>query len=217
MGLNLTEEYIDSLEINLDDIIKKISEELQIGFPKVSATVKLFKDGNTIPFISRYRKEATGFLDEVAVRDVFHKMINFENLETRRIEIIKAIFSQGKLTEEIFLNIIKCSTYSELEDLYAPYKKKKKTRGMMAIEKGLEELANLMEKEKHIESFAKDFVDIEKGVNNEDEALQGAMDIIAERIAHNIENRRLIKNYVFNNGFLTIKGKKNEETSVYKM
>lgn len=219
LEINFTEEFISNLEIDNDKIIQRISNELNIPLFKVKATVNLLKDGNTVPFISRYRKEVTGSLNEVEVRDISHLLITYENLETRRIEIIKSIFSQGKLTEEIYSNIIKASNYSELEDLYAPYKKKKKTRGMIAIEKGLEELACLLEKidDIRLEKEAQRFISEEKGVNSIEEAIQGAMDIVAERIAHNVENRKLIKNQLIQNGFFVVKGLKDQDTSVYKM
>ena len=122
MSLSLSQEFIDSLSVNTDDIISRISTALNLPLRGTEAVVRLLKEGNTIPFISRYRKEATGSLDEVQVRDISHTLINLENLEERRIEIIKAIFTQGKLTDEIYINIQKCTTYTELEDLYAPYK-----------------------------------------------------------------------------------------------
>jgi uncharacterized protein len=106
--------------------------------------VELTAEGCTVPFISRYRKERTGELDEVQVRDVVHRHESLTNLETRRIEVIQAIFGQGKLSEELYKNIKKCATLTEIEDIYAPYKRKKKTRGMVAVEKGLEPLAELM-------------------------------------------------------------------------
>ena len=121
-------------------------------------------------------------------------MISLENLENRRIDIIRIIYTQGKLTESLLDNIMKANTLSELEDLYAPYKKKKKTRGMIAIEKGLEELADIIEKENDevIENEAVRFINEEKEVNNIEEAINGAKDIIAERIAHDIEKRKII-------------------------
>jgi uncharacterized protein len=217
--MDINEELINKLEINKQEIEKIISEELKIRINQVHATVELLNSGNTIPFISRYRKEATGSLDEVQVRDIQHSLLLHENVETRRIEIIKGVFSQGKLTAELYGNILKAVTYVELEDLYAPFKKKKKTRGMIAIEKGLEGLADLMEKlgELDIEKEASKFIDVDKGVNNVDEALHGAMDIIAERIAHNTDNRKLVKDYIVNNGNFIIKGMKDPEHSVYKM
>ena len=141
--MELNEAFINGLEISVKEIIKKIAAEIGIEGWKAQAAVSLLKEGNTIPFISRYRKEATGTLDEIQVRDVSHKLSYLENLEQRRIEVLRGIFSQGKLTEDLYNNIKKCDTLSELEELYAPYKKKKKTRAMIAIEKGLSELAGL--------------------------------------------------------------------------
>lgn len=215
--MELNEDFINGLEINPVDIIKNISQELNIPVRQVNATVNLFKEGNTIPFISRYRKEVTGSLDEIQVRDISHKLSYLENLETRRIEIIKGIFAQGKLTDELYLNILKCSTLTELEDLYAPYKKKKKTRAMIAIEKGLEELAGLMMTIKDIEKEAARFINPDKGVNSAEEALQGAMDIIAEKTAQDVDNRKLVREYINGSGEVVIKGLKDESTSVYKM
>jgi len=217
--MEINELFIESLKVNPLEIETKISKELNIAINQVRATVDLIKSGATVPFIARYRKEATGSLDEVAIRDINHQLEYNENIENRRIEIIKAIYSQGKLTEELYENITKATTYTEIEDLYAPFKRKKKTRGMIAIEKGLEELANLMETldDINIEKEAKRFVNVELGVNNENEALEGAKDIIAENVAHNIDNRKDIKEFILKNGAIVIKGLKNEETSVYKM
>lgn len=215
----ITEDYINSLSVSLMDIKNRIAAELGITTGQVSTTVDLLKDGNTIPFISRYRKEATGSLDEVQVRDVSHRLTYLENLEQRRIEIVKIIFDQGKLVPELLKNINKAMTQVELEDLYAPYKKKKKTRGMLAMEKGLEELAELIltADDDTVETEAERFVDEEKGVANADEAIQGAMDIIAERVAHDLDNRKFIKEYMTKNAVLKCAGQKDEESSVYKM
>lgn len=217
--MEITEEYIDSLEASLQDIIVKISTDLDIHAAKVQATVNLLKEDNTIPFISRYRKEATGSLDEVQVRDISHKLTSYENLEARRIEVIKIIFGQGKLDEKLLKNIMKADTMTGLEDLYAPYKRKKKTRGMLAIERGLEELAEIMESQGDdaVESEAPRFVNEEKGVKTADDAIKGAMDIIAERVAHDIDNRAFVKDYILSNASLTVKGNGDEESSVYKM
>ncbi len=215
--MEINEVFIEGLVVNQAEIERKIATELNIGLLQVRNTVDLLKSGSTIPFISRYRKEATGNLDEVQVRDINHKLLFHENIETRRIEIIKGIFGQGKLSEELYENIMKATTYSEIEDLYAPFKKKKKTRGMAAIEKGLEELADLMEKVKDIEKEATRFVDEEKGVKNVKEALEGAMDIIAERIAHKVDNRKKVKDFMMQNSQFIVKGLKDGEKSVYKM
>lgn len=215
--MELSPEMITSLEVNPLEIIQKISVNLSIPIKQVNATVNLFKEGNTIPFISRYRKEVTGSLDETQVRGISHELSYLENLETRRIEVIKGIHSQGKLTDELYQNIKKCETMTELEDLYAPYKKKKKTRAMIAIEKGLEELADLMMKTKNIEAEAARFVNEEKGVKSADEAIQGAMDIIAERIAQDIENRKVLRDFMMGFAELVVKGLKEGDASVYKM
>lgn len=217
--MEITQEFIDSLALSEMDIQRKIAEGLNIPIRQVIPTVNLIKEGNTIPFISRYRKEVTGSLDEVQVRDISHKLTQLENLEQRRIEICKGIFSQGKLSESLFENIQKASTITELDDLYAPYKRKKKTRGMIAIEKGLEPLAGQIEKEEDdkIEEEALKYIDPEKGIENADDAINGAMDILAERLAHEIDNRSFIKNYLLKNGKLVVNGLKEENSSVYKM
>ena len=215
--MEFTPEFIESLSIDPVKIIKKISEDLSIPLNKVNATINLLKNDNTIPFIARYRKEVTGGLAETEIRDISHLLNYLENLENRRIEIIKSIYRDGKLTEELYSNILKCTTLTELEELYAPFKKKKKTRGMIAIEKGLEELANLMLKLENIEIEAKRFINPEKAVNTVEEALAGAMDIIAERISQDIDNRNILKDYIYSNAKIKTKGLKDEATSVYKM
>ena len=217
MSLSLTQEFIDSLSVNTDDLISRISTALNLPLRGTEAVVRLLKEGNTIPFISRYRKEATGSLDEVQVRDISHTLINLENLEERRIEVIKAIFAQGKLTDEIYINIQKCTTYTELEDLYAPYKQKKKTRGMKAIERGLEPLADLICTQKDVSAEIAKFINPDNEVMNEKDAVAGAMDIIAERIAHDTDNRKRIKQAILDEGRIVIKGNKDADTSVYKM
>ncbi|MGC8765256.1 MAG: Tex-like N-terminal domain-containing protein [Brevinematia bacterium] len=217
--MKLTAEFVESLAVSQPDIIRKISSELNIPIHKVNATVNLLKSDNTIPFIARYRKEVTGNLSEVEIREISHRLDYLENLEERRIEVIKSIFNQGKLSEELYNNLLKCETITELEDIYAPYKKKKKTRGMIAIEKGLEELANQMYllNDSQIEEEAKRFIDKEKGVNNIEEALQGAMDIVAERLSQNIDDRTTVRDFIYSTGRINVKGLKDEAISVYKM
>ncbi|MFN4216062.1 MAG: Tex-like N-terminal domain-containing protein, partial [Brevinematales bacterium] len=171
--MEFTKEWIDSLTIDPVGIIRKISEQLHIPFHQVQATVNLLKEGNTIPFISRYRKEVTGSLNEVQVRDISHQLTYLENLEERKLEVVRSIFSQGKLTEDLFVNIHKCQTLTELEDLYAPYKKKKKTRAMIAMEKGLAPLADYMEQQADVEKEAVKYINPDIGVNTVEEALQG--------------------------------------------
>jgi uncharacterized protein len=204
---------------------------------QVSAVVGLLAEGSTVPFIARYRKEKTGNLDEVQVRNVDHLFSSGKNLETRRIEIIRLIFEQGKLTEPLYNNITKAATLAELEDIYAPYKRKKKTRGMIAVEKGLEPLARAMREleEAPLREKAAEFVrgadhpDIaehpELAVETVEDALQGAMDIIAEQTAQDPDNRADIKRFYLKDGRILVKGsgvegKGDEEakkTSVYQM
>ena len=217
--MELNDAYINGLAVDEGQIIGRISGEIDVSERQVRATVVLIKEGNTIPFISRYRKEATGSLDEIQVRDISHLLTQYTNLETRRIEILQNIFSRGLLSEELYANIMKCMTLSELEDIYAPYKQKKKTRAMIAIEKGLEPLADMMVTltDPELEKASLQFVDAEKGVENRDDALQGAMDIIAERIAQDMDNRASSKNFVVKYGQVVINGLKNAEESVYKM
>ncbi len=215
--MEFTKEWIDSLTIDPVAIIRKISEQLSIPVHQVQATVNLLKEGNTIPFISRYRKEVTGSLNEVQVRDISHQLTYLENLEERKLEVVRSIFSQGKLTEDLFVNIHKCQTLTELEDLYAPYKKKKKTRAMIAMEKGLAPLADYMEQQPDVEKEAEKYLNPELGVNTVEEALQGAMDIIAERVAQDMDRRAVVREYVQKTGKFEVKGLKEADVSVYKM
>ena len=166
-----------------------------------------------LPFISRYHKERTGELDEVQVRDVVHLHQSLTNLETRRIEVIQAIHGQGKLTEELYGNIRKCATLTEIEDIYAPYKRKKKTRGMIAVEKGLEPLAEILltKDAASVESAAAGFVredaeHPELAVASAEEAIKGAMDIVAERVSQDPENRAAVKKRYLRDGAMVVKG-----------
>ena len=225
--MELNQDFIDSLTLIEVEIMKKIAEELNIRVNQVSAVITLVKEGCTIPFISRYRKEAHGSLDEVQVRECDHRFTSYSNLENRRIEIIRGIFSQGKLSETLYQNIVKAATLTELEDIWLPFKKKKKTRGMLAAEKGLEPLADLMEKvsDEEIEKAAEDFVKEntetpELSVATKEEALSGACDIIAERISQDTENRAALRDFYLKTGSISVKGIGNEEvskTSVYQM
>ncbi|MGL4367065.1 MAG: helix-hairpin-helix domain-containing protein [Brevinemataceae bacterium] len=216
----LTEEFIESLAIDKLSLNKKISDTLNIRLNQIEAVLELFSEDCTVPFIARYRKEKTGNLDETAIRDIEHLHKSLTNLETRRIEITKAIFSQGQLTEELLTNINNCSTQTELEDIYAPYKRKKKTRGMKAIEAGLEPLAEYIlvsSSESDITGKANDFLSEEHGILTIEDALQGAMDILAERISQDIENRANIREYIIKHGQLFVTGNKDKDTSVYGM
>jgi uncharacterized protein len=232
--MELNKEFIDGLSVNEVAIMKGIAEKLAINLGQVSSVVGLIAEGCTVPFIARYRKEKTGSLDEVAVRDTEHLFNAGKNLETRRIEIVRLIFEQGKLTESLYENIIKASTPAELEDLYLPYKRKRKTRGMIAIEKGLEPLADAMVQldEKSLLAKAAEFVTAadttdagadnaaDLSVHTVEEALQGAMDIVAERAAQDTENRGAVKSFYIRDGRVIVKGVGNDEakkTSTYQM
>ncbi|HON88939.1 MAG TPA: Tex-like N-terminal domain-containing protein, partial [Spirochaetales bacterium] len=217
---------IDGLTVDTFALQAKIAQDLQVRISQVSSVFQLADEGCTIPFISRYRKEKTGNLDEVQVREIFSKRASYTNLEERRIEIIKSIFNQGKLSDDLFENINKCTTLVELEEIYAPYKKKKKTRGMLAIEKGLEPLAEIIQtKDKQaVDEVAPQFICTneekpELSVTSAEEAIYGAMDIIAEKISQNPEYRAFIKQHFYNNCKLYSKGidDAKKDTSVYQM
>ena len=218
---------IAALTLDQASILARIAADLGIRAAQAAAVVEMTAEGSTVPFISRYRKERTGNLDEVQVRDVVHAHTALVNLETRRIEVIQAIHGQGKLTADLLANIGKCRTMTELEDLYAPFKRKKKTRGMAAIERGLEPLADLMTEadDETVRARAADFVRIdaehpELSVASPDEALAGAMDIVAERVSQDPDNRAVVKVLYLGTGRLTAKGVGDErkmEASTYKM
>lgn len=225
--MELTQEFIDGLVVNEVDIMKKVAEELNIRMQQVSAVITLVNEGCTIPFISRYRKEMHGSLDEVQVRDSDKLFKSYLNLETRRLEIVRGVFAAGKLTELLYDNIMKASTLAELEDIWAPFKKKKKTRGMLAVERGLQGLADLMKEleEAELVKRAQDFVktdceDETLNVPTVEDALAGASDIIAEETAQDTENRKAVHDFFMATGMFEVKGIGDEEaqkTSVYQM
>jgi len=218
---------IESLAVNEIAILQKIAADLGIKTPQVSAVVSLTAEGCTVPFISRYRKERTGSLDEVQVRDCVHKFESLKNLEERRIEVTKGISALGKLDETLYANIAKASTLTELEDLWAPYKKKKKTRGMMAQEKGLAPLAELMlaKGREEVDAAAPAYVrqdeeHPELSVADAAAAIEGAKDILAERVSQDIEARAAVKSWYLKTGKLVTKGVGDEaarEKSTYQM
>lgn len=211
--MEFTQEAIDALTVNEVEIMKKIAEELNIRIQQVSAVISLIQEDCTIAFISRYRKEKTGNLDEVQVRDCDHLFKSYKNLEERRLEIVKGVFAQGKLTDSLYEAIMSATTLAALEDLWAPFKKKKKTRGMVAQEKGLEPLADAMlvmddasiekEAEKYIKTDAEDSA---LNVGTAKDALAGAMDIIAERVSQDSENRTAIHDLYMATGSIKSKG-----------
>ena len=202
------------------DIIKKLAEELKIGRHQAEAAVKLIDEGNTIPFIARYRKEATGSLDDEVLRNLDERLKYLRNLEDRKNQVIASIAEQEKLTPELERSIRQAQTLVAVEDLYRPYKPKRRTRAMIAKEKGLEPLADLismqMVKEPLIQAAAA-YISQEKGVETAEEAIQGAKDILAERISDNAEYRTYIRNATMNKGVVQSSAKDEKVQSVYEM
>ena len=202
------------------DIIRKLAEELQIGPSQAEAAVKLIDEGNTIPFIARYRKEATGSLNDEVLRDLDERLKYLRNLEERKGQVMAAIAEQEKLTPELERQIQEAQTLVAVEDLYRPYKPKRRTRAMIAKEKGLEPLADfisLQMTETPLEQSAAAYISEEKGVGTAEEAIAGAMDILAERISDNAQYRTYIRNLTINQGLLTSQARDEKEKSVYEM
>ncbi|MEG1848582.1 MAG: Tex family protein [Lachnospiraceae bacterium] len=201
------------------DIIQKLKEELKIDKKQVEAAVQLIDEGNTIPFIARYRKEATGSLDDEVLRNLFERLNYLRNLEDKKQQVLHSIEEQGKLTEELQQQILAAETLVVVEDLYRPYKQKRKTRASIAKEKGLQGLAELImaqETTTPILTEAEAYIDIEKEVLTAEEALQGAKDIIAETISDEADYRIYIRNITMAEGNLTAVAKDSKESSVYE-
>ena len=202
------------------DILKVISDELNIKLSQVEATVKLIDEGNTIPFIARYRKEVTGSLNDEVLRNLDERLRYLRNLEDRKAAVIASIEEQGKLTDELKKQIEDAATLVLVEDLYRPYKQKKRTRAIIAKEKGLEPLANIITLQmatSPIEEEAAQYISEEKGVADVKEAIAGALDIIAEAISDEADYRTKIRNLTFKEGMLTATAKDAEAQSVYEM
>ena len=206
------------------DILKTLAEEFKIKEEQVKETVALIDEGNTIPFISRYRKEVTGGLDDATLRDLNDRLNYLRKMDERREEISNLIDAQGKLTPEITFALNNAKTLVELEDIYLPYRPKRKTRASVARDKGLEPLANYIMEQKdvydpEIAVYAEQFIVIsdekDKAVPTVEAALQGASDIIAEDISNNAEIRKMLREFTMRNGSLSSKGT-TEETSVYE-
>jgi len=203
----------------MDKIIQIIAEELAVKYTQVENTVKLIDEGNTIPFIARYRKEVTGGLSDEQLRELGERLNYLRNLETRKEEVRNSIEEQGKLTDEIILALENAKILAEVEDIYRPYKQKKRTRATVAKEKGLEPLAEFIinqDETKSIQEFAKEFIDGEKGVETVEDAITGAMDIIAENISDNATYRKEIKRLCYRDGLIVTKGDA-EVKSSYEM
>lgn len=204
----------------MDKIIKIIAEELNIKPTQVENTIKLIDEGNTIPFIARYRKEVTGGLSDEILRTFGERLNYLRNLEKRKEEVTNSINEQGKLTEEITKDLENAITLAEVEDIYRPYKQKKKTRATVAKAKGLEPLAEIILKQEEktdIIKLAEEYINEEKEVKTSEEAIQGALDIIAEMISDNPEYRKLIKQIIYSKGIIKTIATKPEEKSAYEM
>ena len=201
------------------DIIQKLTEELQVKKWQVEAAVKLIDEGNTIPFISRYRKEATGALNDEQLRDLGERLTYLRNLEDKKAQVISSIEEQGKLTEELKAAIEAAQTQVAVDDLYRPYRPKRRTRATMAKEKGLEGLANIILLQMTttpLEIEAESYLSEEKGVATVHEAIAGAMDIIAESISDEADYRTWIRNKTLKEGEITSEAKDEKEQSVYE-
>ena len=202
------------------DIIQKIKEELQVEKWQVEAAVKLIDEGNTIPFISRYRKEATGSLNDEQLRNLDERLTYLRSLEDKKEQVLKSIEEQGKLTDELKEKILAAQTLVVVEDLYRPYRPKRKTRASIAKEKGLEPLAEYILRQEATEPVlneAAKYVSEEKEVKTPEEALQGAQDIIAEMISDDADHRLYIRNITVEEGIVTGTAKDEKAQSVYEM
>lgn len=203
------------------DIVLQLMEEFGLKRYQVENTIRLIDEGNTIPFIARYRKEQTGELSDVVLREFSQRLSYLRNLESRKEEVIRLISEQGKLTDELKKEIIEAQTLQRVEDLYRPFRPKRRTRATIAKEKGLKPLANIILAQEvtdgDLEDLAKQFINEEKGVNSIEEAYNGAKDIIAETISDNAEFRRVIRNETFNKGIIVSKAVDKELESVYEM
>ena len=202
------------------NIIKRLEEDLNLDGKRIEAAIKLIDEGNTIPFIARYRKEVTGNMNDDELRRLFERLTYLRSLEERMNTVISSIEEQGKMTDELKNQIDKVKTLSELEDIYRPYKPKKKTRGSIAKEKGLEPLAKFILEENtslNLYEKAKEFICPDKGVNSIDDAINYAKDIIAEIISDDPEIRKLIKEEINEKGRISSKEVKTDEKNTYEM
>ncbi|MTI67748.1 MAG: RNA-binding transcriptional accessory protein [Firmicutes bacterium] len=203
------------------DIVSKLIKELKLKKFQVENTIKLIDEGNTIPFIARYRKEMTGELSDVLLRDFDERLTYLRNLESRKEEVIRLIDDQDKLTDELNKKIEKAETLQRVEDLYRPYKKKRRTRATKAKEKGLEPLAKIILDQEilkgDLKKIATPFIDEEKDVKTIEDAYKGAMDIIAEIVSDNPEFRKKIRELTFEKGILVTSAVDGDKESVYEM
>ena len=201
------------------NINEQLAKELEIKVSQVDATVQLIDEGNTIPFIARYRKEVTGSLNDEVLRNLYERLTYLRNLEDRKNSVLASIEEQGKLTEELKKQILDATTLVVVEDLYRPYKQKRRTRATVAKEKGLEPLADIIasqDAEKPIAEYAADYINEEKEVKTADEAIAGACDIIAERISDEADYRIYIRKLTGDEGLITSEAKDEKAQSVYE-
>ncbi|WP_026882176.1 Tex family protein [Clostridium akagii] len=199
----------------MTNINQRLAEELKISVKQVNSVVEMLDEGSTVPFIARYRKERTGGLDDTLLRNLYERLIYIRNLDDRKLAVIKSIEEQGKLTDELKESINRAVILTEVEDLYRPYKQKKRTRAIIATEKGLKPLAETIfsgKLDENAELKAKEFVDEEKGVNSIEEALQGARDVMSEIISDEAEYRKWVRHYAKKEGIIETSGKSNEPT-----
>ena len=204
----------------MDKIINTIAEELNIKPKQVEATITLIDEGNTIPFIARYRKEVTGGLSDEQLRELGERLTYLRNLEKRKEEVKNSIESQGKLTEELITQIEEALTLAEVEDIYRPYKQKKRTRATIAKERGLEPFAKILEQQKtevDLYEEAKKYINPEKEINTIDDVINGAKDIVAENISDSAQYRKYIKKVIYREGMIEVKASNSEEKSNYEM
>ncbi|MBK5252403.1 MAG: RNA-binding transcriptional accessory protein [Peptostreptococcaceae bacterium] len=205
----------------MEQIIKQLAKELKIKVSQVRSTVNLIDEGNTIPFIARYRKEATGNLDDVVLRDLDDRLTYLRSLYKKKEEVLRLIDEQGKLTDELKAKIEAAQILNEVDDLYRPYRQKRKTRATIAMAKGLEPLADLIIAQEMIEGDlgkeAEKYIDSEKDVKTAEEALKGAMDIIAEKISDDADNRKQIRILTFDKGILSTEAVDKDQKSVYEL
>ncbi|WP_335501151.1 Tex family protein [Neobacillus drentensis] len=212
---------VNDTAIKDDQLLKKIAAELTISLKQVKSVISLIDEGNTVPFIARYRKEMTGALDEVQIRNIVERWQYIQNLEQRKEEVIRIITEQGKLTDELNAAITKAEKLQEVEDLYRPYKQKRRTKATIAKEKGLEPLAEwlLTFTKESVEEKAKQFLSEEKDVLTVEDAIAGAKDIIAEWVSDDAESRKWIRKETFKSGAVVsvVKDAEKDEKNVYEM
>lgn len=202
------------------DLLKRLQQEFQLKDFQVENTIKLIDEGNTIPFIARYRKELTGSLDDQVLRELYERLVYLRNLEEKRQQVKNTIEEQGNLTQELEQKLEAAETVTEIEDIYRPFRPKRRTRATIAKEKGLEPLADAIWSQKlpdTLENMAKVYINIEKGVNSVEDAIQGAKDIIAEKISDDSDLRKILRAETVKHGLLAVKATDETAESVYEM